>query len=108
MSRRPGAVTCVANPEHPFENLAHRRQWIELAPLHLVEQPPQLRIVRDRVLEMLLRARGRDREHLTGQILAPPLLECAGLLEMGAMLLDLRTQLGHVLAEHGFGEYDRR
>src|SRR5215471_4965539 len=72
MSRNVGAV-CVANPEHLLHDLAHRGQRIELAPLHLVEQPPQLGIVRDGVLEMSLRTRRRDREHLARQVApAPP------------------------------------
>src|SRR3954453_12124356 len=55
MSRTVGAVF-VANSEHLFHDLAHRGQRIQLAPLHLVEQPSQLGVVGDRVLEVRLRA----------------------------------------------------
>src|SRR5919197_665476 len=44
MSRNVGAVL-VANSEHLFHDFAHRRQGVELAALHLVEQAPQLGIV---------------------------------------------------------------
>ena len=43
------------------------------------EQPAQLRIVRDGPLEVGLRARGRDREHLAREIPAATLLEQAAL-----------------------------
>jgi hypothetical protein len=41
--------------EHLLHYLPHRGQWIQLAPLHLVEQPPELGIVRDGLLEMRFR-----------------------------------------------------
>src|SRR5438105_11239329 len=86
MSASVGTVLCVAKLEHPFHDLAHRAERIELARLHLVEQPPQLRIVRDGVLEILLRTSGRDRQHLAGEILAPPLVEHALGLEERSVL----------------------
>src|SRR5437879_4636175 len=108
MSGRPGAVALLTNVEHLVEDLPHRRQRIELAPLHLVEQSQQLRIVGDCVLEMLLRPRRRDGEDLAGEVLATPLLEAAALLEVCAVCIDLLPELGHVLAAHGVGEDDRR
>src|ERR671930_2446819 len=103
-----GAVRSVAKVEDLLHYLPHRRERIELAPLHLVQQPPQLGIVCDRLLEVRLRAPRRDREHLAGQVLAPPLLELPLLLEVRAVLRDLRPQLGDVLAARRVGEDDRR
>src|SRR5215210_473895 len=54
MSPTLGAVF-VANAKHLLHDLADSGQRIELASLHLVEQPPQLGIVGDRVLEVQLR-----------------------------------------------------
>src|SRR3954453_5693365 len=39
ISGRPGAVLVVANTEHLLQDLAHCAERIELAALHLVEQP---------------------------------------------------------------------
>src|SRR5512133_2990675 len=99
-----GAVRSVAKVEHLLHYLPHRRQRIELAPLHLVEQAPELGIVGHGLLEMRLRAPRRDREDLGRQVLPAPLLEPALGLEEGAMLLDLRPELGHVLSARGVGE----
>src|SRR5215204_6492042 len=46
MSASVGAVA-VRNPVHLLENLTHRGERIELARLHLVQQPAQLRLVGD-------------------------------------------------------------
>src|SRR6266545_8050330 len=108
MSASVGAVRCVANLEHLLKDLTHGRQRIELAPLHLVEQPPQLRIVGHRPLEVRLRATGRDGEDFARQVLAPPLLQPPLRLEVRPVLLDLRPELGNVLSVCGVGEYDRR
>ncbi len=51
------SVVLVANLEHLLHDLAHGGERVELARLHLVEQPPQLGIVGDRSLEVPLRAR---------------------------------------------------
>src|SRR5512133_4339744 len=56
MSASVGAVRSVAKVEHLLHYLPHRRQRIELAPLHLVEQAPELGIVGHGLLEMRLRA----------------------------------------------------
>ena len=56
--------------EDLVQYLLHGAQRVELAPLNLVEQPPQLGVVGDDRLEMALRARRRDREHLAGEVAA--------------------------------------
>src|SRR5947207_7423099 len=103
MSRRVGAVL-VANPEHLLHDLAHRRQGIELAALHFVEEPTQLRVVRDRALEMRLRARGRNCEHLAGEVAPPALVELAAALEERAVLRELLPERVDVLAGRRLGE----
>src|SRR5712691_1200720 len=108
MSASVGAVRAIAKLEHLLHDLAHGAERVELARLHLVEQPPQLRVVRHCVLEMLLRARGRDGEHLAGQVLAPLLLELAVGVEEGPVLLDLLPERLDVLAANRVGEDDRR
>src|SRR4029077_10947180 len=88
MSGSVGAVSVAANSEHLLQDLTNCAQGVELAPLHRVEQPAQLRIVRDSVLEMPLCARGCDGEDLAGEIASPPLLELPRLLEVRAMRFD--------------------
>src|SRR3954447_4595889 len=88
ISLRPGAVF-VFKLEHLLHDLPNRAQGVELAALHLVEQAPQLRIIRDRPLQMRLRPGRGDREHLAGEILPAALVEQAPRLEEGAVLLDL-------------------
>src|SRR3954447_151672 len=85
-----GAVRSVAKVEHLLHYLPHCGQRVQLAPLHLVQQASQLRIVGDGLLEMRLRAPRRHREDLARQVLATPLLELPVLLEVRAMLVDLR------------------
>src|SRR3954467_13074445 len=82
-----GAVRSVAKVEHLLHYLPYRRQRIELALLHFVEQPPQLRIGGAGLRQMSFCPPGRDREHLAGEVLPPPLLEPALLLEVCAVLL---------------------
>src|ERR671938_113780 len=91
MSASVGAVRIV-NAEDLVEDLADGAQRVELAPLHLVQQAAQLRVVRHRLLEVLLRARGGDREDLAAQIAAASLLQLAGVLEVAAVQLDLLPQ----------------
>src|SRR5438876_8203704 len=88
-----GPVVSVANVEHLVHDLSNGRERVELSALHLIEQPPQLGIPGDRALEMGLRAGGGDREHLAGEILAPPLLQQPFAFEEGAVRLDLLPQL---------------
>src|SRR5437764_13269264 len=99
ISLSPGAVF-VFKLEHLLHDLPDRRQRVELAALHLVEQATQLVVARDRALEVRLRTRRRDGEHLAREVLAPPLLEQPFGLEERPVLLDLLPQLGHVLATH--------
>src|SRR5436190_2542137 len=109
ISGSPGAVAvAIVNPEHLLEYLSHRRQRVELTCLHLGEQPPQLGVVRHRLLEVPARPARRNREDLTREIRPAPLLELSALLEERTMLLDLLPQLGHVLAAHGLRQHDRR
>src|SRR5947208_6250699 len=109
LSGSPGAVAvAIVNPEHLLEYLSHRRQRVELTCLHLGEQPSQLGVVRDRLLEVPARPARRNREDLAREIRAAPLLELPALLEERTMLLDLLPQLGHVLAAHGLRQHDRR
>ena len=97
--QRASVRSVVAKLEHLLHDLAHRGQRIELAPLHLVEQAPQLRIVRHRLLEMRLRAaRMRRRRPRRRGSCALRSSSCAVRLEVRAMLLDLLPQLRDVLA----------
>src|SRR6266542_2805972 len=98
----------VAKLEHPLHDLANRAQRVEPAALNLVQQPPQLRIVGHRTLEVRLRARRRYRENLPGEVAAALLLQPAVALEERSVLLDLLPQLGDVLATGGFRQDDRR
>src|SRR5438132_4950668 len=102
-----GAVS-TANLEHLPHDLADRTQRVELPLLNLVEKPPQLRILGDRFLEMGFCPRRRNGEDLAGEIAATLLLQPPLGLEEGAVLLDLRPELGHVLAAGGLGQHDRR
>src|SRR5881397_4047760 len=107
MSASVGAVL-VAKLEDLLHYLPNRRQRIELAPLNLVEQAPQLRISLDGPLQMRLRATGRDREHLAREILPPALLEQAVRLQVRAMLSDLRPEHVDVFAARRLREDDGR
>src|SRR5437588_3036839 len=104
----PSRRRSVRHLENLLHYLANGAQGIQLAPLHLVQQPSQLRIVLDRPLEVRLRAPGRDREHLTCQILSTPLVEQAFRIEMRAVSLDLLPQLIDVLPAERLGQHDRR
>src|SRR3954447_18214708 len=93
-----GGAVFVAKVEHLLEYLAHRGERVELAALDLVEQPPQLGVAGDGVLEVLLRADRRHREHLVREVPPAPLLEPPVLAEPRAMLLDLLPQRVDALA----------
>src|SRR5438445_3953959 len=90
------------------QDLADGRQRVELALLHLIEQPCELGVVRHRALEVGLRPRGGDREDLGGEIAAAAFLASALALEEGAVLLDLLPELWHVLAALRLGQQDRQ
>ena len=80
VSERRGLVA-VVDSVHLLEDLTHGRERVELARLDLVEQPPQLGLLRHRRLQVRLRPARRRGEHLAGQVLPPPLLEQALRLE---------------------------
>ena len=86
----------------------HRRERVELAALDTVEQPPQLGVVGDRILQMAARARRRNREHLRREVAAAALLERAVALELRPVRLDRRPELVDALAAQRLGEHDRR
>src|SRR6266516_3883994 len=88
MSANVGAAR-VAKFEYLLHYLSDGGQRIELAPLHLVEEPPQLRISLDRALQVCLGPARSDGEYLAGEVLAAPLLEAPVRLEMRAVLRDL-------------------
>src|SRR5688500_5506892 len=79
--------------EYLFHDLPNRRQRVELTALHLCEQPAELGVVGDRVLEMRLRTGARHGEHLAGEVVGSTALEQAVLLEVPAMGFDLLPQL---------------
>src|ERR1700675_4052771 len=108
MSPSVGAICCIAKLEHLLHDLFHGSQWIELPPLHLVEKTAQLRVVRDRLLKMRLRATGCNSEHFSAESVAPALPEAPPRPHIGAMLLDLGPQLRNVFPARGFGEHDLR
>src|SRR5439155_18737589 len=89
MSARVGPVV-VANSKHLLHDLADSGQRVQFAALYLVQQPPQLGIVRDGVLQMRLRPRGRDGEDLAGQVAPAPRIQLVVLLEEASVRLDLR------------------
>src|SRR5262249_10925030 len=107
MSATVGAVF-VANLEHLVEDLTDGRERVELAPLHLVQQPPQLGVARDRALEMVLCPRRGDREHLGREVAPAPLVEAAVGGEVVAVRLDLLPERLDALAAQRLGEDDRR
>src|SRR3954469_25971104 len=59
-----GAVSVTANSEHLLQDLTNGAQRVEIAALHGVEQAPELRVARDCLLQMLLRAGRGDGEDL--------------------------------------------
>src|SRR5688500_1756479 len=58
----------VGNSIHLLQDLTHGRERVELAGLHLVEQTAQLRLVRDRRLQVRLGPARRDGEDLAGEV----------------------------------------
>src|SRR6476619_1327617 len=84
-----GPVVSVAKMEHLVNDLSNRGERVELSALYLVEQPAELRIPRDGVFEMHLRARRRNCEHLGGEMLAAALLQESLVHEEGAVRFDV-------------------
>src|SRR5579884_1627262 len=107
MSASVGAVA-VANPEHLLQDLTDRRERVELALLHVLEQAAQLRVLLNLRLQMPPRARRGDAEDLGREVPSPARLELALRLEPRAMLLDLLPELGDPLAPDRLGEHDGR
>src|ERR671932_1263611 len=81
MSATVGAVLTAIDLEDLGEYLLDRRQRIQLALLHLVEDTAQLRIFAHRALEVALRAQRGDREDLAREISPPSRGELALRLE---------------------------
>src|SRR5438105_15372026 len=107
MSASFGAVS-VANVEDLLNDRLNSRERVELPSFDRLQDAPQLGVARDRLLEVRLRPRRGDGEHLAGEVPSPPLLEPALALQVRAMLLDPFPQLGHVLLAQRLGEHDRR
>jgi len=81
MLRSVGAAV-VANAVHLVEDLPHRRERVELARLHLVQEASELRLVGDRLLQMGLGPARREGEDLAREVLPPALVEePAGLVD---------------------------
>src|SRR5438552_19102810 len=103
------SVSCgPIDPEDLLEYLPHGAERIELAALHLVEQPAQFGVVGDGVLQVALRARGGDGEHLAREVVTTPLVELSGVDQMQAVLGDLLPELGPALVPRRLCEDDRR
>src|SRR5438105_956079 len=73
-----------------------------------VQRAAQLGVALHRALEVGLRPRRGDGEHLAREVPPPPLLEAALVCEVRPVLLDPRPQVGHVVLPHRLGEDDRR
>src|SRR5437763_3010565 len=106
MSASVGAVL-VAKLEDLLHYLAHGGERVQLAPLHRIEEPLQLRVALDGAHEVRLRASRCNREDLPGQMLSAALLEQPGRLEVRAMLRDLLPQDVDVLAARRLSQHDR-
>src|SRR6188474_901092 len=85
-SANVGAVS-VAKLENSLHDLSNCGQRVQFSLLDLLEEAPQLRIVLDRALQVSLRPRGGDREHLPCEVVPAAILEQALRLEEGAVLL---------------------
>src|SRR5919201_6920512 len=85
----PVRIAIGLNSEHLLEDLADRRQRIELPTLNLAQKPTQLGILGHCLLEVMLRPRARDREDLAGEIAGAAVCEEAACLEIRTVLLDL-------------------
>src|SRR5205085_6847944 len=107
ISASVGPVVSVAKVEHLVNDLSNRGERVELSALDLVQEPAQLGIVGNGALEMSLRTRRSDGEHLTGEMLATPLLEQFFVHEEGAVRLDVLPELRHVLAARRVRQHDR-
>src|SRR5688500_16497977 len=94
--------------EHRFDDLAYRRQGIELPAFDGVEEAPQLRVRAHRDLEVCLRAARGDREDLRREVAPSPLVEPPVTLEACPVLGKLLPQLRNVLGPECIREHDRR
>src|SRR5581483_7547237 len=103
MSASVGAVL-VAKVEHLAKDRTNRRERIELAPLHPLEQARKLPVAGDGGLEVPPRARGRDREDLGGEVAAAALLEP----RFPPVRLDRLPQLVHPAPAERIREHERR
>src|SRR6478672_3964375 len=105
MSVSVGLVV-VANAKHLLENLTNRRQRIEPACLHVVQEAPQLCIVLDGELQMSSCPRRGDLEHLLREVRTAPALELTLRLEPRPVLGDLLPERLDALAAHGLRQDD--
>src|SRR5918999_2465260 len=110
MSASVGAVRVAIglHPEYLLHDLTNRRERIELAPLHLAEQPPQLGVLGDGVFEMSLGPGARHGEDLAREVARPPLGEGPARLQMTPVPGDPLPQLVDPLAADGLREDDGR
>src|SRR5438105_15249272 len=90
-----GAVL-VAKVEDLLNDGVNRRERVELTALDGVQEPPQLGILRDGVLQTCSRPRRGDGEDLAGEVPAATLLESALCLALRTVLLAPPPQLGHL------------
>src|SRR2546421_27262 len=68
---------------------------------------PRIWVVLHGTLDVLLRARGRDREDFAREVPPAPLVELPGRFEIRAVLGELVPELRHVLAARRLGQHDR-
>ena len=78
----PVRIAIRLNSEYLLEDLANRRERIELPALHLTEQAGELGIVGDGLLEVRLGPRARDCEDLAREVVRTPFREQPVLLQM--------------------------
>src|SRR3954447_19963857 len=107
IAARSGASIAAFDPDPPLQHLLHRRQRIKPPLLDVGEQPRELRVAGDRALEVRLRARRGQREHLRSEPPPPRPLELAGGLEERAVRLDRGPQLVDARLLDRLGEHDR-
>src|SRR6476646_9175152 len=89
--------------KNQIKNFTYRRQRIEPACLHVVQETPQLGIVLDGMLQVTSCPRRGDLEHLLCEVRATPPLELPLGLEPRPVLGDLLPERLDALAAHRLG-----